>query len=76
MQRLYAHRSPAHPLAAKSRNKPSRPVRDFRARGKLTLVRIAEDTCILCEGTIDRFDREAFLITGRCRSCEDALGLS
>ena len=48
-------------------------VRDFRARGKLTLVVVDRDSCATCDGTIDRFDREAFLIAGRCRACEAEL---
>ena len=49
------------------------PVRDFRARGKLTLVVVDRDACITCDGTIDRFDRHTFLIVGRCCACEAEL---
>jgi hypothetical protein len=48
-------------------------VRDFRARGKLALVIVDKDSCVVCDGTIDRFDREAFRIARRCCACEAEL---
>jgi hypothetical protein len=49
--------------------------RDFRARGKLTLVAVEAERCALCQGAIDRFDRDAFIASGRCAACQGDLEL-
>lgn len=57
------------PQPRRSRARKPR-VRDFRARGKLTLVVATVDRCTLCEGAIDRFDRIRFETHGRCCTCD------
>ena len=71
--RVHALKRPHPAPAPRSSARRTRPVRDFRARGKLTLVVATGDSCVTCEGTIDRFDREAFLVVGRCCACHAEL---
>jgi hypothetical protein len=67
----FKHHSPAP--AARSSARRTRSVRDFRARGKLSLVIVAGDSCVACEATIDRFDGAMLLSAGRCCACHAEL---
>ena len=78
MHRVHADRRYAAVALPRVRRKPASPVRDFRARGQLRLVQAAgakveSDACVVCEATIDRFDRATFLVAARCCACESAL---
>lgn len=79
MHRVHADKHYA-PVPLPRRAKTGAAVRDFRARGKLTLVEasvvtvvVEIDRCGLCDGAIDRFDRYVFGGTGHCCGCRSAL---
>jgi len=45
-----------------------------KARPQLGIVRAPEpDRCPLCDGVIERFDREVFSLHDRCAPCHEAL---
>jgi hypothetical protein len=71
--RAFAYRSHAPAYARRMAPPRARPVRDFRARGRLVLVEATIDRCVLCEGAIDRFDRNTFSVAGRCCACHQEL---
>ncbi|HEX3486019.1 MAG TPA: hypothetical protein VHT51_13225 [Micropepsaceae bacterium] len=46
-----------------------------KARPQFQIVRAPEpDRCPLCDGVIERFDRETFEMHARCAPCHEALG--
>ncbi|HXI99868.1 MAG TPA: hypothetical protein VNH44_01515 [Micropepsaceae bacterium] len=46
-----------------------------KTRPALQIVRAPEpDRCPLCDGVIERFDREVFELHTRCAPCHEALG--
>jgi hypothetical protein len=79
------HAAHVHAFAPAPRPRPrartKAALRDFRARGTLKVVRVEaavaaepdRDRCALCDGIVDRFDWELWLISGHCCGCEASL---
>ena len=54
-------------------NVPLRKPVTRQTRSKRVDASFEPDACPLCGGIIERFDREVFLLHGRCAPCHEAL---
>jgi hypothetical protein len=44
-----------------------------RARSRRAQTRPETERCVLCDGTITRFDEQIYSVHGRCAPCHEAL---